>query len=190
MPWAVDFLPSHIMELTNFVTSDELYTGSAATSRFAICPFLGIENLVFPSAKSWCYLAPLFCPAFGALGAVLGTALLTIGHTHGIEGAANHVVADTRQILYTAAADKHDRVLLQVVANSGNVGSDFHAVGEADARDLAQRGVRLLGRLRIDAGADAAPLRRSLQCRRRRLVPGRGPAFSHELTKCGQSLTP
>jgi hypothetical protein len=26
----------------NFVTSDELYTGSAATSRFAICPFLGM----------------------------------------------------------------------------------------------------------------------------------------------------
>src|ERR1700733_3566124 len=47
MPCGVDFLPSHIMELTNFVTSDELYTGSAATSRFAICPFLGIENPAF-----------------------------------------------------------------------------------------------------------------------------------------------
>src|ERR1700678_479136 len=58
MPWAVDFLPSHIMELTNFVTSDELYTGSAATSRFAICPFLGIipfcySLLLITSHRSW-----------------------------------------------------------------------------------------------------------------------------------------
>src|SRR5271167_693348 len=101
MPWAVDFLPSHIMELTNFVTSDELYTGSAATSRFAICPFLGIA-----------FLPLLLGATLGALGSVLGPALLAVGHAHGIEGAADHVVADTRQILHTAAADEHNRVLL------------------------------------------------------------------------------
>src|SRR5271168_1268215 len=172
MPWAVDFLPSHIMELTNFVTSDELYTGSAATSRFAICPFLGIASL--PAQSFW-----LLGAAFGALGAVLGTALFAVGYAHGIQGAADHVVAYPRQILHTAAADEHDRVLLQVVADAGNVGGDFHAIGQADTRDLAQRRVRLLGRLRVDASADAAPLRRSLQCRRRRLVPGRSAAFSH-----------
>src|SRR6202020_2253793 len=43
MPWEVDFLPPHIMEFTNFVTSVDPYTGSGATSRFAMCPFLGIK---------------------------------------------------------------------------------------------------------------------------------------------------
>src|ERR1700690_2854981 len=31
------------MEFTNLVTSVDPYTGSAATSRFAMCPFLGIN---------------------------------------------------------------------------------------------------------------------------------------------------
>jgi hypothetical protein len=43
MPWAVDFFPPHIIEFTNLVTSVDPYTGSAATSRFAMCPFLGIN---------------------------------------------------------------------------------------------------------------------------------------------------
>src|ERR1700744_6472863 len=47
MPWAVDFLPPHIMLLTNFVTSVEPYTGSGATSRFAIKPLRGILLFFF-----------------------------------------------------------------------------------------------------------------------------------------------
>src|SRR5580658_1091543 len=43
MPWAVDFLPPHIIEFTNLVTSVDPYTGSGATSRFAMWPFLGIN---------------------------------------------------------------------------------------------------------------------------------------------------
>ncbi len=35
MSSAVDFLPSYIIELTNFVTSVDLYTGSGSTSRFS-----------------------------------------------------------------------------------------------------------------------------------------------------------
>src|SRR5437763_7733453 len=42
MPCDVDFLPSHIIELMNLLTSVEPYTGSAAPSRFAIYPFRGI----------------------------------------------------------------------------------------------------------------------------------------------------
>jgi hypothetical protein len=41
--------------------------------------------------------------------------------------------------------------------------------------------------LRIDAGANTAPLRRTLQGRRSCLVAGRNPAFPHELTECRQT---
>src|SRR5271156_4789377 len=139
------------MELTNFVTSDELYTGSAATSRFAICPFLGIENPAFPSAtrcaaplgaQSCDYCALLLrCPTLGALSAILRPALLAVGHAHRIERAAHHVIAHAGQILHTAPADQNNRVFLQVVADSGDIGRNFDAVGQADARDLAQRRV-------------------------------------------------
>ena len=51
-------------------------------------------------------------------------------------------------------------MLLKVVALAGDVGGDLHPVGEPDARDLAQRRVRLLRRGRVDARADPAALRR------------------------------
>src|SRR5947209_15012584 len=42
MPSAVDFLPSHIRPLMNFVTSGLLYTGWASTSRLSTTLLLGI----------------------------------------------------------------------------------------------------------------------------------------------------
>src|SRR5450631_3509654 len=134
--------------------------------------------------------AVLLSRGLGALGAVFGATLFAVGHADRVQSAAHHVVADTGQILYTATADEHDRVLLQVVSDAGNVGGDFHTVGQTNAGDLTQRRVRLLGGLRVDAGADTAPLGRPLQGRRSRLVAHRNAAFSHELTKCRQTLTP
>src|SRR2546428_13818307 len=51
----------------------------------------------------------------GPLGAVLGARLLALVHTRGVERAADDVVAHARQILHAAAADHHDRVLLQIM---------------------------------------------------------------------------
>src|ERR1700687_2263512 len=45
MPSAVLFLPCHIMELTNFVTRSDPYTGSGSTFRLAMYPFRGIKLL-------------------------------------------------------------------------------------------------------------------------------------------------
>src|SRR5687767_7523158 len=56
-------------------------------------------------------------------------------------------------------------MLLQVVADAGDVGRDFDAVGQPDARDFAQRRIRFLGRLGEDAYADTALLRAVLQRR-------------------------
>ena len=54
-------------------------------------------------------------------------------------------------------------MLLKVVADAGNVGRHFDAVGQAHARDLAEGRVRLLRGLREHADADAALLRAVLQ---------------------------
>src|SRR3984957_9970669 len=92
------------------------------------------------------------------LRAVLRAALATVLHTDRIQRAADHVIANTREILDAAAANQHHRMLLQVMANARYIGVDLIAVGEPDARNLAQRRVRLLGRSRLDLGADAALL--------------------------------
>ena len=57
-------------------------------------------------------------------------------------------------------------MLLQVVADAGDVGGDLDAAGQPHAGDLAQRRVRLLRGRGVDAGAHAAPLRAALERRR------------------------
>src|SRR5262249_35240507 len=88
-----------------------------------------------------------------ALGAVLRTTLHPPLHADGVERPAHDVIPDARQILHAAAANQHERVLLQVVADARDVGRHLDPVGQPDARDLAQSGVRLLRRLREDADA-------------------------------------
>src|SRR5919201_6971133 len=122
-------------------TRRDPYTGSASIGRTPAAARRGIWSLL-------------------GLDAVLGARLLAVAHPGGVKGAADDLVADARKILHAAAAHEDDRVLLQVVALTRDVGRDLHAVGETHASDLAQRRVRLLGRGRIDAGAHAAALRR------------------------------
>src|SRR6185436_17738924 len=98
-----------------------------------------------------------------SLGSVLGPSLHPALDADRVERPAHDVIADARQILDAAAADQHQRVLLQVMADAGDVGRHLDAVGQPDARHLAQRRVRLLGRLGEDA--DAALLRAVLQRR-------------------------
>ena len=76
----------------------------------------------------------LGCTGLGTLGSVLRATLGAILYAAGVEGATDDVVADTGKVLYTAAADEHDRVLLQVVTFTGDVGVDLLAVGEAHTR--------------------------------------------------------
>src|SRR5438046_2938400 len=116
-----------------------------------------------------------------SLGAVLRAALLPVGDSAGVERRANDLVAVAREVLRRAAAYEHDGVLLQVVALARDVCADLRPVRQANACDLAQRRIRLSRRLRHDARAYAALLRRAGErgCLRLRL---RGlPAFAHEL---------
>src|SRR4051812_41892763 len=86
--------------------------------------------------------------------AVAAAGLLAVADTLGVQRTADDLVANTGEILHAAATHEHDAVLLEVVADAGDVGGDLDAAGESDAGDLAQRRVRLLGRGRVDAGAD------------------------------------
>src|SRR4051794_16777222 len=124
------------------------------------------------------------------LDAVLRAGLLAVGDAGGVERPAHDLVADARKVLDAAAPDQHDGVLLQVVPLARDVGRDLHAVGEAHARALAQRGVRLLRRRGVDARADPAALRGGepllaalprLQAGRRDLLLRLGAALADEL---------
>src|SRR5206468_7063231 len=88
-------------------------------------------------------------------GSVLRAALSSILHTDRVEGAANDVIADAGKILHATAADEHHRVLLEVMAHTRDVRDDFGGVREPHLRHLAERGVRLLRRRRVDARAHA-----------------------------------
>src|SRR5476651_56457 len=81
------------------------------------------------------------------LGSVLGAALSAIRNAHRVQRSTNYVVADTRKILHAAAANEHNRVLLQVVADAGNVGRYLDPVRQAHTRNLTKSRVRFLWRL-------------------------------------------
>src|SRR5690606_15371671 len=105
----------------------------------------------------------LAASGFRALGSVLGAALAAITDAGAVQRAAHRVVAHARQILDAAAADQDDRVLLEVVAFTADVARDLEPVGQAHARHLAHRGVRLLGRGGVHARADTPLLRAAFQ---------------------------
>src|SRR4051812_2701426 len=100
------------------------------------------------------------------LGAVAAASLLTVLDALGVEGAADDLVADTGEVLHPAAANEHDRVLLEVVTDARDVRRDLDATAQAHAGDLAKGGVRLLRGGGVDARTDAASLGRTLQGRR------------------------
>src|SRR5918995_2937713 len=146
MASAVIFLPRWRILFTICVTSTDRYTGSGISSRRGAGPLRGMESAFL-------------------LGAVAATGLLAVAHPGGVEGAADDLVADARQILHTTAAHEDDRVLLQVVTLAGDVGGDLDAAGQADAGGPAERRVGLLGRVGEHAGADAPSLGRTLERR-------------------------
>jgi hypothetical protein len=58
-----------------------------------------------------------------SFGAVLRTGLAPVLDTRGVEGAADDVIANPREILDATTANEHNGVLLQVVADAWDVGS-------------------------------------------------------------------
>ena len=103
-----------------------------------------------------------------------------LGHAGRVKSAADDVVTHAGQVAYTAAADEHHAVLLQVVANTRNVARTFDLIGQTDTGDLTQGGIGLFGGRGLNAEAHAALLRAALQDRSRR------PVFDLFPSQCGR----
>jgi hypothetical protein len=85
------------------------------------------------------------CAGLAALGTILGSALLAVGDANRVKRSAYDVIADTGQILDAAAANEHDRVLLKVVADAGDVGGHLNPVGQAHASHIRRAEFGFLG---------------------------------------------
>src|SRR5438093_800161 len=110
------------------------------------------------------------------LRAVEAAALLAVLDARGVEGPADDVVLDGGEVWYASATHEDHRVLLEVMADPRDVGRHLHLIGEADAGDLPQGGVRLLRGHGADDRADAALLGRAdrkLDVTALQRVPGR-----------------
>ena len=70
----------------------------------------------------------LLC-SFRTLCTVLRTALRAVSNSCSVESTAYDMVTNAREILYTSAAYEYNRVLLKVVALTGDVGVHFLLVG-------------------------------------------------------------
>ena len=98
----------------------------------------------------------------GALCAVLGTALFAVCNALCVQRAANNVVTNTGQVTNTAASDEDYRVLLQVMADTRNIGGCLKTVGKTNSCDFTQCRVRLLRACGRYLGAHASSLRCAL----------------------------
>ena len=70
---------------------------------------------------------------------VLGTALHTLSNTLSIKSTTDDVITYTRQVLNTTATDQNNAVLLKVVTDAGDVGTDFDTVRKSYSGDFSQR---------------------------------------------------
>src|SRR5215831_7330161 len=167
---AADLLPFFMTTFMNLASISLLYFGSGRMVRTGAWARRDMDSY------------PLL---LRALGAVLGATLLALAHTRTVERAAHGVITHARQVLDTAAADEHHRVLLQVVTLTTDVAGHFVAIGETNAADLAQRRVGLLRRGGVDARADTALLR---GCTQRRYLGffGSRPAWLPDELTCGR----
>ena len=100
---------------------------------------------------------------FRSLRSVSRSSAMSIRNSRRVERATNDVVTNAGKVLDATAAYQHDRVLLQVVPLTRNVGVDFTTIGQAHTSHLAQRRIRFLGCRGKDAQTHTAPLGRAHQ---------------------------
>ena len=152
----------------NFATTTSLNFGSGRISRLRTNflrpiynPYLILRNYYLRLELRAAAAAPR-----GFLRAVFGAALFTISDALSIERSANSMITNTRKIFHTASADQNDRVLLKIVADARNVGSDFVTIRQTNTANFTKSRIRLLRSRGVNAGANAAALRAALKSRR------------------------
>lgn len=107
----------------------------------------------------------LLSSLFRAFCTVFGTALATAINTRRIEGTANDMITNAREVLNTAATDHDDAVLLKVVAFTRDIGVDFLLVSETDTCDFTHSRVRFFRGGGVHTGADATTLGAAVESR-------------------------
>src|ERR1700743_2965197 len=173
MPSAADFLPSYIREFMNLARIRSPNLASGLISR-----------------RSARWRRDIYISLLRTLGAIERAALLAILHALRVEHAADDVIANARKILHAAATDQHDAVFLQIMAFARNISQRFEAVGQTYLGNLTQRGVRLLRRRGVDAGADGALLRALLQGRNLVTLRLGAARLANKLIDCRHSHFP
>lgn len=116
---------------------------------------------------------------FWSLVTVLASSLPAGFDSGTVQNATDNRIAKT-DILDATAAKQNYGVLLKVVSHSRNVGGDFHAIGQANASNLTDSGVRLLRGLGRNFDANTA-LERSREKYRMILDRIEGTRQSHGL---------
>src|SRR5579862_4011653 len=124
---------------------------------------LGVRRNFADAYLSFARHITLLIASLGFLRPVFRTALAPLLNADRIQRAANHVIADARQVAHATATNQDDRVLLQVVADARDIGVHLDPVGQPHTRHFPERGVRLLGRGRLHLRAYAAFLRRAFE---------------------------
>src|SRR3984957_11215763 len=122
------------------------------------------------------------------LRAVPAASLVPIPDPRCVEGAPDDLVADAGKVLHTSPEYLDDRVLLEVVPLTGDVGGDLGAAGQAHPGHLAQSRVRLLGGVGIDPRAHAPSLGCASQSRGLGLGCLRHSTLADELRNRGHAL--
>src|SRR6056297_153645 len=165
---ATDFLPSTITIFMNLASNSLPYLGSGRISRFGA--WLRLDMFDLDQRCRVISIVRRNGSGLRTLRAVLRTALPTVVHARAVERAAHRVIAHAGQVLHTAAADQHHRVLLQVVSLATDVAGHLVAVRQPDTRDLAHGRVGLLRRRGVHARANPALLGAAFQRRHRTLL--------------------
>jgi hypothetical protein len=84
------------------------------------------------------YDPPRAILSFRPLGPVKAPALPATLNSGGIEMASYNMVFHSREIFNLTAPDEDDTVLLELVADTRNIGGHFDAIREPDPSDLTK----------------------------------------------------
>jgi hypothetical protein len=63
--------------------------------------------------------------------------LISLSDSFAVESTADDVIADARQILNSTSSDKHNGVLLKIVADAGDITRHFDIIGQANSSDFS-----------------------------------------------------
>jgi hypothetical protein len=71
------------------------------------------------------------------------------------------VIPNSWEVFDPSSANEYDRMLLKVVADSGNIGGHFNSIGQSHAGNLPKGGIGFFGSGGINSYTNPSFLRRS-----------------------------